>query len=130
MNKLMQLISDGHITVEDITNIPVIIERAKLVKAGLEACSKTIVFPLGEAEVFRYDYTDMAGEYHSWGKVANNGYLTIYSNWGGDHRICYVNLLDATEVLVAMDDDEARYDLTRFLTERIDKANGKKEDED
>lgn len=122
MSNIMQLISEGKITVEDLASVPKIIERAKLVKEALEACSKTIVFPFGEYEICCYEYTDRAGEYHSWGKVANNGYFTCYSNWGGNHTIGHVNLFDSHAVLLALDDIEFSNDLLRFLTEQIEKV--------
>lgn len=63
------LIANGTITVEELANASELIERATLVKAGLEACKKTILFPIGETEILCYEYTDHAREYYAWGEV-------------------------------------------------------------
>lgn len=120
--KLTELIANGTVTIEDLANAPELIERAKFVKEGLEACRKTLVFPIGVLEQPCYDYTDRAGEYSSWGSVTNNGIFTCWCNWGGNHEIGKLNLNHDEEVFLAFDNTELACDLKRFLNEQIEKA--------
>ena len=119
---LATLISNGTISIEELANAPELIERAKFVKESIEACKKNIQFPFGVDEVHCYSYMDRAGEYESWGKVSRNGLFICYSNWGGNHEIGRVNLLNSTEVFMAFENDEFVYDLKRFLSEQISKV--------
>ena len=54
MNKLAKLVADGNVSVEELSEATKLIERAELVVKGLEACKKTVLFPLGETEVSCY----------------------------------------------------------------------------
>ena len=123
MNKLAHLIAEGEITAEDLTNSQKLIELAEFVKKGLEACKKTLSFPLGISELDCYSYTDSAGEYSSWGIVTSDGVFTCYCNWGGNHMIGQCNLTDFSNVFLNMDNDEFKCDLKRFLAQQIKKAN-------
>lgn len=120
--KLANLIANGTISIEDLANAPDLIERAKLVHRGIEACTKTILFPFGTNELHCYDYTDRAGEYSSWGTVTRDGIFTCWCNWGGNHEIGKVNLTKPAEVFMALENSEFAYDLKRFLNEQIQKA--------
>jgi len=120
--KLATLIANGTITIEDLANAPELIERAKLVRDGLDACAKTLLFPFGTNELHCYSYTDRAGEYSSWGSVTIDGIFTCWSNWGGNHEIGKINLNKPTEVFLAFGNSEFAHDLKRFLNEQIEKA--------
>ena len=119
---LKEMIANGTITVEELSNAPELIERAKFVNEALKACTKTLLFPMGATEIRCYDYTDRAGEYSAWGKVDRNGIFTCWCNWGGNHQNGSVDLCNPAKVFIALDDDEFGYDLKRFLTEQIEKA--------
>ena len=120
MNKLAKMIADGSISVEELSEATKLIERAELVVKGLEACKKTVLFPLGETEVSCYHYTDRAGEYSAWGHCTIHGTFICYCNWGGNHEIGRCNLLDFKDVFMAFENEEFAHDLKRFLTEQID----------
>ena len=123
MNSLAKMIAEGKITVEELANAETLIERAKFVRKAIQACKKTITFPLGISTISCYDYTDRAGEYHSWGECTNDGVFTCYCNWGGDHKIGFCNLTNFAEVFIALGDAAFSYDLERFLKEQIKIAN-------
>ncbi len=122
MNRLAGLIANGTITVEELANAQDLIERAKLVTQGLEACKKTLAFPLGVKEINCYSYIDSAGEYEAWGQCTIDGIFTCYCNWGGNHVIGRCNLANFAEVFTAFDNDEFASDLQRFLLQQIKKA--------
>ena len=122
MQKIMELIVTGGITIEELAAAPELIERASLVTEGLKACKKTLLFPLGETEISCYAYTDRAGEYEAWASCTSQGICTFYTNWGGNHKIGEVNLNDHLNVFQAFDDHELRSDLKRFLSRQIEKA--------
>lgn len=123
MNKIATLIANGEITVEELANAQELIDRAEIVNQGLEACKKTIMFPLGVCEIDCYSYTDSDGEYNSWGSCTNDGTFTCYCNWGGDHIIGKCNLKDFVSVFMAFEKHEFVNDLRRFLLTQISKAN-------
>lgn len=122
MNNLAKLITDGKITVEDLANGAELIERAKFVKEGLEACKKTLKFPIGETTISCYSYMDSAGEYEAWGECTNAGVFTCSCNWGGNHQIGGCNLLDFKDVFLAFENSNFAPDLKRFLEFQIRKS--------
>ena len=123
MNKLAKLIAEGTITVEELANAEKLIERAKLVTEGINACKKTLVFPFGTKEITCYEYTDSAGEYSSWGSCTNDGVFTCSCNWGGNHKTGSCNLTNFSEVFMAFENNEFAHDLAKFLRQQIEKAN-------
>lgn len=124
MNKLAKLIADGTITVEELASAKELIERAELVTKGIEACKKTLAFPLGVSSINCYSYMDRAGEYEAWGQCTTDGIFTCSCNWGGTHVIGSCNLTDFADVFIAFDEStEFASELHRFLTQQIDKAN-------
>lgn len=125
MNNLARLIASGTITVSELAGAPELIARAQLITEGLEACKKTIMFPLGENEINCYSYMDRAGEYEAWGCCTIDGTFKCYCNWGGNHQIGQVNLLDPAAVFEAFENNEFSHDLQRFLRDQIEKANNK-----
>ena len=122
MNKVANLISDGTITVEDLANSKNLIEQAEFVKEALEACKKTLAFPLGLSQLDCYSYIDTAGEYESWGIVTNDGIFTCFCNWGGNHMTGQCDLKAYSNVFLHLDTDEFGCDLKRFLSQQIEKA--------
>lgn len=116
---LAQMIANGTISIEELANANTLIERAKLVNDGVNACSKTLLFPLGVNELSCYDYTDRAGEYVAWGTVSRSGIFTCWCNWGGNHQIGQVDLTKPAEVFMAFENSEFAHDLKRFLKEQI-----------
>ena len=123
MNELANLIANGTITVEELASAKQLIERAELVRNGLEACKKTLAFRFGESSIDCYSYTDFAGEYEAWGNCQIDGTFTCWSNWGGNHIIGKCNLTNFAEVFMAFENKDFAYDLHRFLLEQIKKAN-------
>ena len=123
MNKLATMVANGEITVEELANIEKLIERAKLVKNGVEACKKTITFPLGKSRINCYSYMDSAGEYEAWGSVSIDGTFICDTNWGGTHEIGRCNINDFKDVFMAFENGEFAADLARFLNQQIEKAN-------
>lgn len=115
MSELAKFIATGKIPPEDLLKAQELIERAELVSKGIAACKQTIKFPIGVTEVDCYSYTDSAGEYESWGKCYQDGNFECWNNWGGNHRTGIVNLLDFTDVFIAFENEEFKYDLKRFL---------------
>ena len=123
-NKLAEMIANGSITVEELAGATELIERAKLVKEGIEACKKTIVFHLGESSVNCYSYTDRAGEYEAWGHCTIAGTFSCSCNWGGTHKIGECNITNFKETFMAFENDDFAADLKRFLQQQINKVSG------
>lgn len=122
MDKLTTMIANGELDVEELTKASELIKRAKLVKEGIEACKKTIVFPLGTSSVSCYSNIDKNGEYESWGACTIAGTFTCSTNWGGDREIGRCNITSFQEVFLAFDNKEFVADLRRFLEQQIEKA--------
>ena len=122
MGRLVEKIANEEITVEELANVSKLIERAKLVTKGVEACKRTLVFPFGTNEVNCYGYVDSAGEYESWGSCTIDGTFTCYNNWGGNHPSGRCNLCDSKDVFMAFENKEFAPDLKRFLLEQIRKS--------
>ena len=122
MNKLAKLIANGDITVEELASATELIERARFVTEGIEACKKTLSFGIGVKRIKCYNFTDSFGEYHAWGDCTSDGIFTCYCNWGGDHEIGRCNLMDFAEVFMAFENKDFASSLRNFLCEQIDKA--------
>ena len=122
MNKLAEMICNGEILVEDLANAGELIDRARLIRDGVDASRKTLVFPIGQTKVRCYHYVDSAGEYEAWGFVTWDGTFSCYCNWCGNHQIGEVNLFRFEDVFMAFEDEEFAYDLERFLREQIEKV--------
>lgn len=122
---LANLIANGTVSLEELASAQDLIDRAKFVKAGIDACKENLVFPLGTTEINCYDFLDNAGEYHSHGIVKSDGSFTCWSNWGGDHINGTCNLFDFNQVFNALDSHDFKYDLRKFLSEQIEKARKK-----
>ena len=123
LNKLAEMINKGEILVEDLANAGELIDRARLIRDGIDACRKTLVFPIGQTRVRCYHYVDSAGEYEAWGFVTWDGTFSCCSNWGGNHQVGKVNLFKFEEVFMAFENEDFAPDLSRFLREQIEKAN-------
>lgn len=122
MNKLAKLIANGDVSVEELDSAKELIERAELVKEGIEACKKTLSFPFGVSKINCYSYMDSAGEYEAWGSCSIDGTFTCSCNWGGNHVIGICNLTKFTEVFMAFENKEFAHDLRRFLLQQIKMA--------
>lgn len=123
MNKLAKLIANGDITVEELASAKELIERAELVTNGINACKKTMVFPLGASKIKCYSYMDSAGEYEAWGDCTTDGMFTCSCNWGGNHVTGRCNLTNFADVFMAFENSEFAFDLRRFLLQQIKNAN-------
>lgn len=119
MDKLVMLIANGEITVEEMAWSREIFERAELVVKGLEACKKTIKFLPGISEVECYSYIDEGSDYVSWGTCTKSGNFACYCNWGGNHLTGSCNLRNYREVFLSFEQSDFAYDLKRFLLEQI-----------
>lgn len=122
MNNLAKMIADGKITVEELASAGKLIERAKLVLEGINACKKTLVFPLGTSEIHCYDFTDSSGEYSAWGTCDSSGIFKCYCNWGGDHLIGECDLNSFSSVFMAFENGDMDHNLRHFLKQQIEKA--------
>ena len=122
MNKIAMMIASGEISVEELASVPELIERANLVIKGIDACKLTLNFPFGKDMIDCYDYTDTAGEYHSWGNCSSKGIFTCYCNWGGSHMTGACDLTNFSSVFIAFENSEFEYDLKRFLKQQIEAA--------
>lgn len=122
MNKIVEMIISGKITVAELEETPELIERAKFVTKAIAACKKTISFPLGTEKINCYSYMDSAGEYEAWGTCDIKGLFICSSNWGGSHVIGEVNLTNPEKVFLALDDEHFSHDLKRFLIKQIELA--------
>ena len=118
--RLSELIASGEISPEELANATELLERVELVKKAIDSCKKNILFPLGTKEIQCYSFMDNAGEYEAWGKVNIDGYFTCSSNWGGNHEIGSCNLLDFKDVFLALDKEEFKDDLRKFLNQQIE----------
>ena len=125
MNRLAKMIAQGDITVEELASAKELIERAEYVRRGVEACRETLSFPIGVKEIRCYSYMDVAGEYEAWGTCSLDGTFTCSCNWGGNHVVGTCNLLNFSEVFLALENQEFSHDLRRFLNQQIDKAGSK-----
>ncbi len=125
MNKLETLIANGAIDLEELAEATALIERAKLVSAGIEACKKTITIPLGSDSVSCYNYMDSFGEYESWANCGKDGVVIFYSNWGGNHEIGRCNITSFEDVYKAFSNMELAHDLKRFLEGKIEEEKSK-----
>ncbi len=121
-NKIVDLIVNGTITVEELSKADELIKLAQFATEGVKACKKTLVFHFGEDEIPCLDYWDTAGEAHFWGTCKIDGTFTGYTNWGGNHALGQCNLTDFNEVFISLERGEMRYCLREFLNRQIEKA--------
>lgn len=123
MNKITQLIANGKFSVQELAQTQDLIERAKLVTDGLEACKKTLKFPLKETIIQCYYYADSVEKYESWGTYQKDGIFTTCScNQYGIHINGKCDLNNFANVFLAFEDNEFKPDLERFLRQQIEKA--------
>ena len=121
-NKLVKLIAEGKITVEELSQAERIIQMAELVKAAMDAIPKTVKIPLGADKVDCYQY--WSSDYEAYGIAHNDGTFECRSNWGGDHEEGRCNLLDSKEILLALvETNSFSSNLERFLKECIKNEN-------
>ncbi len=122
---LIQMVANSTISVEELEKAPELIERARLVNQGIEACKKNLLFPWGVDKLNCYEYTDNAGEYSAWGTFNREGIFVCYCNWGGNHEIGRVNFNSPKEVFLAFENNDFQHDLTRFLKSQISESKRK-----
>lgn len=119
---LSQMVASGEITVDELSQADKLIKRAKLVRIGLAACKRNLVFPLGETEIKCYDYFESLSEYESWGKCSITGNFVVYSNWNGQHKVGECNLTDFQSVFLSFENKEFSKEIERFLKQQIEMA--------
>lgn len=122
MGKMTELIANGTLKAEDLLEARELIARAEFVEEAMEACKKNIVFSFAKDSVRCYDYMDNAGEYMSWGFCTKDGIFTCCCNWGGNHEIGSCDLKSFESVFMALDNEDFKADLKRFLVLQIDQA--------
>lgn len=121
MKKLAQMLANGEITIKDLSDASDLIQRAKLITDGIEACKKGIfLFPWGKNTIQVYEFS--GGESHHWATFTQDGELVFYTNWGGDHQTGRCNLNDVQSVYECFENNETKDDIKRFLTESIQKT--------
>ena len=125
MNKLTTLVANGIITPEDLIAGNELIRRAEFVSKAIEACKETLMFPVGMRSIECYSYADAEGEYKAWGNCNIDGVFTCYCNLRGNHKIGECNLINFAQVFIALEKNEFKKDLNRFLREQIDKKDKK-----
>lgn len=122
MTTLQDLITDGYIGVEDLASAKELVDRAELVINGIEACKRTLAFPLGTSRIKCYAFADTAKEYESNGYLTADGTFTCYCNCGKHFSTHLCNLMNPKEVFMAFENREFADDLRRFLLQQISKA--------
>ena len=126
MNKLLRLSENGNITAGELTNANDLIsqtepERVELVIKGLEACQKTLLFPMSTYKIDCYSHTDSAGNKSS-GSCTNDGTFVCTYHCGTMKITNSCNLKSFLSVLLAFDNENFSPDLERFLHQQIEKA--------
>lgn len=122
MSKIEELIASGDISPEDLVEAEDLIERAKLVQEGLNACKQTISFPLGKKKVqcyFQNCETEDNEGYNVWGECDTDGEFICISNQNGKHIIGRCNLLDFEKTFMAFSNEKFARHLKKFLKEQI-----------
>lgn len=119
MNKLVTLVSNGDITVEELASAEELIERADWVISGINACKQTLIFPIGVREINCYSFTHSDKGYKVWGNCTCDGMFTCFSNQGGNHVIGSCNLTNPIEVFMAFENSEFKDELRMFLLRQI-----------
>lgn len=122
MNQTARENANGAKSVQEQDILNELMERERFVKKAVEACKKTIVFPIGVNKISCYSYTDSAGEYESWGECTQDGIFTCWCNWGREHIVGCCNLTSAEDVFQVFENEYFKDDLKRFLEEQIRKA--------
>lgn len=119
MNKLAEIVANGEIDVEELNRASEFIERAQFVKDAIEACKKTIVFPLGTEGIKCY-FNEKRGSKKVWGycTVAGIFKLSGHFKFPGEYDI---NILSFKEVFLALDTEDISEDLRSFLEQQIEK---------
>ena len=123
MNKLAIAIEKGELTVEELASAKELIERAELVINGIEACKKTLLFPLGVNSINCFSHMDTVKEYESWGKCTIDGTFTCFCNLKGNQVTHRCNLMNFSEVFMAFENTEFAEELRMFLLKQIDMVN-------
>lgn len=120
-DKLEEIVLDGMVHLYELADTKRLMERMNLAKEGTEACKFN--FANLKDSTMCYDYTDRAGEYSAWGMVKPDGNFTVWSNWGGDHKVGSCNLFDYNDVFLNLrpekDGDSMEFNLTKFLKSQI-----------
>ena len=121
--KLSELVANGTISFEELLlETSEIIERTKLVNDGLNACTKTLLFPLRVEQLDCFSCSDTScGGYGSWGTVSRDGIFTC-RNYYDDKEIGRVNLNNPTDVFIALESSAFACCLRKFLEQQIQKA--------
>ena len=122
MNKIVDLIELNELSIEELAKADYLVKRAELVKEGLEACKKTISFPLGVKKQECY-HEKFRTDYEAWAIVENDGSITFYNNNSTNQIAGSTNLTSEKEVFMAFENKDIARDLEHFLQIQIMQVN-------
>ena len=122
-NKIVELINNGTISLRDLVDASDLIEKTKFVNEAVEACKKTLFFPVGEDVIQCFDH--VKGNYHFTGWCTREGEFSLNSNLSEMKFVGCCNILDFYDVFRNLD-TEMKTGLEIFLKEQIQKAKSQK----
>ena len=109
-NKMVELIANGTITIDDLANMDKYINDAKLVKSALANVSKKFTFPFGTTRIEAYRCK--RGDFDVWADLRNDGTITFWESalYRGARITAEMNLNNFQEVFTALESDPEPYD--------------------
>lgn len=117
---IVDRLNQRQITAKDLAELPKYFEIADLAVRATEGAKKKIVFNLGDKKSACYDHWGVGHEAHTWAECDFKGKVEFFTNWGGDHMMFDVDILDSDKLLAAtlkLKDHEGHGDLIAFLRE-------------
>ena len=122
MDKLIELIKSGEISVEDLTKAPEIIENSELALQGLEACKKTISFPLGQNTIrWRGNWNSIESCYEGRAEIQYPSTIIFYND--SPDPLGTFDLCKPNEIFLAFcEKNHLRTLLYQFLNDQISDA--------
>lgn len=115
---IVDRIKRGEISAAELAELAQYSAMAELIIKAVDGAKKKITFTLGDMTVECYDCWGVGHEAHVWAECDKEGKVTFYTNWGGNHIIFEVNVLDENELLMStlsLRDEEGYGDLISFL---------------
>jgi len=115
MNKLVNLITNGDITIEELAAAPHLISDAQLVRDALESLQYTVRFPIGKSTLLWVDSDNR----YTWLAEINYPSTAIFKDHNMEELIT-VDLTKSSEVFAALesDDENTRSAVRCFLQDQ------------